>query len=79
MPTLYKTRTFENGNHLSQVRLKFFYSSDTLGFNNGALSVKAYSGNIKDPFGSQLPSPFNPCVWHRLTPYPALWASLGAY
>jgi len=49
---------------------------DTLGSDNGALSDETYSAN---PFRFVAPESILPLRWHRLTPYPALCASLRAY
>jgi len=43
------------GNHLIQVRLQHFWS-DTLGSDNGARSVKAYSGKSLSVCGSRVHS-----------------------
>jgi len=47
------------GNHLI-LGTACLKSSDTLGLDNGARSVKAYSGVF--PFGLRLPSPFSLCA-----------------
>jgi len=54
----------------SQVRRPLQCRLDTLGFDNGALSVKTYTNNLAVSFGLQLPSPFSFCAGIGLPPYP---------
>jgi len=52
-------------------------ASDNLALITVAASGQAYS--VTAPFGWQLPGPFARLRRYRLTPYPTLCPSLGAY